>query len=146
MATIGARFQCYGKTASAWTSANPVPLVREVCLETDTGRIKFGDGVTAWNSLPYYASGYTVATRSASYAETATSGDVVNLITGVAVNVTLPSAVGNKARLTFKLTVAGTLTLTASGGQSIDGGATAATSIQYTAITIVSDGANWQVI
>jgi len=89
---------------------------------------------------------YTVTTRNVSYTETATTGDNIILVTGAAVTVTLPTAIGNVARITFKLTVAGTMTLSGSGGQTIDGGATAATSIQYTAITIISDGANWQVI
>jgi hypothetical protein len=101
-----------------------------------------------WATPPGGGGGYsyTVTTRNVSYTETATSGDNVILVTGAAVTVTLPTAVGNAARLTFKLTVAGTMTLSASGGQTIDGGATAATSVQYTAITIVSDNANWQVI
>lgn len=51
---IAARFSAYGKTAAAWTSLNPVPLAREFCVETDTNRIKIGNGTTAWNSLPYY--------------------------------------------------------------------------------------------
>jgi len=34
-----------------WTSRNPV--LDQFCLgyETDTGKAKMGDGVTAWNSL-----------------------------------------------------------------------------------------------
>ena len=89
---------------------------------------------------------YTVTSRALSYTETATSGDQVALVTGAAVTVTLPTAVGNGARFTFKLTVAGTMTLSASGGQTIDGSGTASTSTQYTAITIVSDNANWFIV
>lgn len=40
-------------TASAWTAANPVLAQGEVGLETDTGKIKAGDGAAAWNSLDY---------------------------------------------------------------------------------------------
>ncbi len=109
------------------------------------------DGQTlVWNTdkweLASPAGGYTVTTQAVSYSETATSGEFVRLITGAAVTVSLPTAVGNTAKLTYKLTVAGTMTLDAAGAETIDGGATASTSIQYTAITIVSDGANWQVI
>jgi len=46
-------------TAAQWTSANPVLASGEVGIETDTSKQKFGDGTTAWNSLPY-ASGGTV--------------------------------------------------------------------------------------
>ena len=39
--------------ASEWTSANPILALGEQGLETDTRKVKFGDGITAWNSLPY---------------------------------------------------------------------------------------------
>lgn len=48
-----------GGTAAQWTSANPVLLARELGIETDTQKSKYGDGTTAWNSLPY-----TVATSA----------------------------------------------------------------------------------
>ncbi len=40
-------------TAAAWTSANPTLSAGEMGIETDTQRSKFGDGTTAWTSLPY---------------------------------------------------------------------------------------------
>ncbi len=40
-------------TASAWTSANPTLAAGEPGLETDTGKMKYGNGSTAWNSLAY---------------------------------------------------------------------------------------------
>jgi len=40
-------------TAANWTSVNPVLAEGEPGYETDTGRWKIGDGVTAWNSLNY---------------------------------------------------------------------------------------------
>ncbi len=42
-----------GRTAAAWTSGNEVLLAREMGVETDTRKFKFGDGATEWNSLPY---------------------------------------------------------------------------------------------
>ncbi len=41
-------------TAALWTSANPTLASGELGLETDTGKIKIGDGSTAWTSLAYY--------------------------------------------------------------------------------------------
>jgi hypothetical protein len=38
-------------TAAAWASANPVLAAGEPGFVTDTGDVKYGDGVTAWNSL-----------------------------------------------------------------------------------------------
>ena len=46
-------------TASDWTSANPTLAQGELALETDTLKIKAGDGTTAWTSLAYYTLGVT---------------------------------------------------------------------------------------
>ena len=51
--TISVRFQIGGHKAADWTSSNPVLLDREFVAETDTGKFKLGDGVTAWAALPY---------------------------------------------------------------------------------------------
>jgi len=40
-------------TAAGAAADNPVLLMGEPGLETDTGRTKLGDGVTAWLGLPY---------------------------------------------------------------------------------------------
>lgn len=40
--------------ASAWQAANPILANGEAGLETDTSRLKIGDGVTAWNALVYF--------------------------------------------------------------------------------------------
>lgn len=44
-------------TAAAATANNRTLAAGEVGLETDTGKIKIGDGSTAWNSLPYLLDG-----------------------------------------------------------------------------------------
>ena len=49
------RIKLRGDTAANWTAANPVLGAREKGIETDTNREKNGDGVTAWNALPYVA-------------------------------------------------------------------------------------------
>jgi len=41
--------------ASAWTAANPILAQGEPGLETDTAKLKFGDGATAWTALGYFA-------------------------------------------------------------------------------------------
>ena len=41
-------------SAAAWTSANPVLALGEAGVETDTYKIKVGDGTTLWASLPYF--------------------------------------------------------------------------------------------
>jgi carbonic anhydrase/acetyltransferase-like protein (isoleucine patch superfamily) len=48
-------------TASNWTSKTPNPTLAlgEQGYETDTGRMKIGDGSTIWNSLLYFAAAAT---------------------------------------------------------------------------------------
>ena len=41
-------------TAAAWIAANPTLFAGEPGLETDTKRMKIGDGTTAWNALGYF--------------------------------------------------------------------------------------------
>lgn len=40
-------------TAANWTSANPTLAAGEAGFESDTNKLKIGNGTTAWNSLPY---------------------------------------------------------------------------------------------
>lgn len=41
--------------AATWTSVNPTLASGEIGFETDTGKVKVGDGTTAWASLAYLA-------------------------------------------------------------------------------------------
>ena len=45
------------KTRAVWQRVNPILLPGEIGIESDSGRYKFGDGVTAWNDLGYARSG-----------------------------------------------------------------------------------------
>lgn len=49
--------QLRGGTASQWTTANPVLAAREPGLETDTGKVKYGNGTDIWDDLPYAGGG-----------------------------------------------------------------------------------------
>jgi hypothetical protein len=40
-------------TTANWTSTNPTLASGEIGIETDTKKIKIGDGSTAWTSLGY---------------------------------------------------------------------------------------------
>lgn len=51
--TIKTRIQCKIDTAENWKTNNPVLLVGELGVESDTKLIKVGDGTTSWTSLPY---------------------------------------------------------------------------------------------
>lgn len=51
--TVNARLIIRNNTAAIFTSTNPILLSGEMGIEKDTRKFKFGDGVTAWNALPY---------------------------------------------------------------------------------------------
>jgi hypothetical protein len=48
-------------TLAAWVAANTVLADRQIGVETDTLRLKVGDGTTAWNSLGYAGNSLTAA-------------------------------------------------------------------------------------
>ena len=51
--TINTRIQLRNDLAATWNSKNPVLLKGEMGVETDTRKIKIGDGTTAWKALSY---------------------------------------------------------------------------------------------
>jgi len=63
---MSVRFQNKRDTAANWTSNDPILLEGEFGYETDTGKLKIGDGTTAWSSLSYCSGGST-ATYIAEY-------------------------------------------------------------------------------
>ena len=95
-------------TASSWTSANTVLAAGEIGFETDTKKMKVGDGSTAWTSLGYTATDggtaqTTYATGDLLYASAAdtlakrtvgSTGQVLTVSGGLPTWAT-PSAVGN---------------------------------------------------
>ena len=50
-------------TAANWSAANPILSLAEPGLETDTNKIKYGDGLTSWAGLPYASGGASTSTR-----------------------------------------------------------------------------------
>lgn len=76
MAETRIRFKIAGYPAADWTTANPILLERELGIETDTYKVKLGDGATAWNSLDY-ALGDTPAFLLSIGALTLAAGDMI---------------------------------------------------------------------
>jgi hypothetical protein len=56
------QIQLRNGTAAQWTAANPTLAAGEVGTETDTSKLKIGNGSTAWSSLPYASGTGTVST------------------------------------------------------------------------------------
>ena len=48
------RFQLRRDTAAIWSAVNPVLLIGELAYETNTNKLKIGDGTNTWNNLPYF--------------------------------------------------------------------------------------------
>lgn len=44
-------------TSANWTSVNPIPAQGEPCYETDTGKLKIGNGSDSYTTLPYVSNG-----------------------------------------------------------------------------------------
>ena len=51
--TLNTKIQLRNGTAAEWTAKNPVLLKGEMGIETDTHKIKVGDGSTQWSELTY---------------------------------------------------------------------------------------------
>jgi len=127
------------KTAATWTSENPVLAEGEVGHESDTGKIKVGNGSTAWSSLSYTSA--TADTASATNftsalqvngSDVTTDADIGSTIQAYDANLTgfvaacnLPTSDGTADQV-LKTDGAGTISFaTQSGGSLSDQGVTA---------------------
>lgn len=50
---MAVQIQLRNDTASNWTSADPVLALGEMGIESDTKKVKLGDGVNNWSDLDY---------------------------------------------------------------------------------------------
>ena len=66
-------------TASQWTSANPTLAAGEWGYETDTGKVKIGNGSSAWNSLGYTGAGDVTLTGTETLTNKTLTAPVINL-------------------------------------------------------------------
>jgi hypothetical protein len=53
MSTVPVKIQLRRDPSVVWNAANPILFLGEMGVETDTNRVKVGDGVTPWIILPY---------------------------------------------------------------------------------------------
>lgn len=90
-------------TASQWTSANPTLAAGEQGYETDTGKMKIGNGSTAWNSLAYAITG-AVGTVTSITAGTGLSGGTITSTGTIAIDSTVATLTGTQTLTNKTLT------------------------------------------
>lgn len=74
--------------AAVFALVNPILAAGEPGFETDTNKVKYGDGVTAWNDLPYQKS---------------TASDITNFNTAVANAAPVSSVAGRTGNVTLQV-------------------------------------------
>lgn len=91
-------------TAANWTSNNPILAAGEPGVESDTTKIKYGDGTTHWNSLPYVQGDGTWASKT--YVDTAVSNLVNSAPTTLDTLNELATALGDDPNFATTITTA----------------------------------------
>jgi len=86
-------------TASQWTSANPTLAAGEWGLETDTSKVKIGDGTTAWNSLSYTGTGDVTLTGTQTLTNKTLTAPVINLALNAQTGTTYTFALTDNGKL-----------------------------------------------
>ena len=110
-------------TASQWTAANTLLAQGEIGLETDTSKLKLGDGSTLWNSLSYFSAGSGVTAVTAT-SPVASSGGLTPVISMPAATTSVSGYLTSTDWTTFNGKGSGTVTsvaATAGTGISVSG-------------------------
>jgi hypothetical protein len=79
---VQTKFQNRRDTAANWTSTNPTLSSGEFGYETDTGKVKIGDGSTAWTSLAYITAAAGGSGMTELDAQTFTSSTTYTVVAG----------------------------------------------------------------
>ena len=136
--TVQVRFQFRADTAANWTTIDPVLLANELGRETDTGKIKIGDGTTAWSSLAYQGwSSLTYPLVNADI-DAAAAIDHSKLADITAGSVLL----GNASNVPTATALSGDVTVNSSGVTAIGSGVIVDADVSATAEIAVSKLAN----
>jgi len=126
---MASQIQLRRDTAANWTSSAAVLAQGEAGLETDTGKVKFGDGTTAWASLPYFSNSFTVS-QITDLTATAAELNVLDGITATTTELNYTDGVTSNIQTQLN-----------SKEATITGGATTITSSNLTASrALLSDG------
>lgn len=127
------RIQLRRDTAANWAVANPVLATGEPGLETDTNLIKYGNGSSAWNSLPYAGINPDV------------SSNLIPTADGV-YNLGSPTHRWNELYLTGNTIYLGNMTLSEQGGQFYVQGDGWELDVSLTMADRGADGPDWNLL
>ena len=85
-------------TAAQWTSTDPTLASGEWGFETDTGKVKIGDGSTAWTSLGYLGAGTVTSITAGTGLSggTITTSGTIAIDTATTVDVSTAQTLTNK--------------------------------------------------
>jgi hypothetical protein len=117
--TVPVRLKLRQGTAANWTSVNPTLLAGELGRESDTGKIKIGNGSSTWTALAYQPFGSAITNAEiAANAEI----DVSKLKDGAARQLLQTAANGTDVEWASNIDIPGTLDVT--GAATFDGAVT----------------------
>ena len=117
-----------------------VPIIRQLTINGETYDLAED---RSWTITASGKSINVVSTNTSAGSDAST--DYVYLASNT-INITLPTAVDNQNLYTIKNVGTGTVTINTTSSQTIDGSLTAPIRVQYLSLTLVSNGANWNII
>lgn len=92
------KIQLRRDTAANWSTNNPTPSAGEPCFETDTGKLKIGDGATAYNNLAYQGGGDSLIKSVDSNFSVSDTGELsLSNTINVGISVTAGTIIGSEA-------------------------------------------------
>lgn len=108
------------------------------------GGIFTGTGYINNGSISNVSSYFMTSTQTSSYS--LTTNDNTIILNGSSLTATLPTAVGIQGKMYNIININSSSQTISSSGGTIGGSSTYTLSSQYNAVSVVSDGANWQII
>lgn len=126
-------------TSANWAIVNPVLGLGEPGLETDTLKIKYGDGTSPWNSIPY-PTVLSTPTPAAALTGTTIPPNIIN---------SSLTSVGTLINLTVTNPIQGSITgnaVTATTATTATSAVNATNAVNANIATTLSGGSNYQIV
>lgn len=148
---MAVKLQLRRDTSASWSASNPILAEGEVGVDTTLRQAKVGDGVLAWNSLPWGLNSFGApVTKTGDFTVAATENVLINNKAGSTCTVTLPAAASNTGRQILVKNLQAQTVVSASSNVVPRAGGAAGTAILASGAgnwaTLVSDGTNWVVM